>query len=66
MRAKGEGIAIEEGETRHEGATWMTQRQIAANQGSPLLEPASRGLINLADDVVASTQRIVSLMHNDG
>ena len=58
MRAHGEAeIAIEQGETRYEGVTWTTPRQIAANQLIPLPEPARRGLINLADDVIATTNR---------
>jgi hypothetical protein len=56
MRAQGEAeIAIEQGETRYEGVTWTRRRQIAANQLIPLPEPARRGLINLADDVIAAT-----------
>src|SRR5215218_3539935 len=40
MRAQGEAeIAIEQGETRYEGVTWTTPRQIAANQLIPLPEP---------------------------
>jgi excisionase family DNA binding protein len=55
MRAQGEAeIAIEQGETRYEGVTWTTRRQIATNQLIPLPEPARRGLINLADDVIAT------------
>jgi hypothetical protein len=58
MRSQGEAeIAIEQGETRYEGVTWITSRQIAANQLIPLPEPARRGLINLADDVIATTNR---------
>jgi hypothetical protein len=61
MRAQGEAeIAIEQGEARYEGVTWTTPRQIAANQLIPLPEPARRGLINLADDVIATTQRTVA------
>ena len=61
MRAQGEAeIAIEQGETRYEGVTWTTPRQIAANQLIPLPEPARRGLINLADDVIATTNRAVA------
>jgi hypothetical protein len=56
MRAQGEAeIAIEQGETRYEGVTWTTRSQIAANQLIPLPEPARRGLINLADDVITTT-----------
>ena len=61
MRAQGEAeIAIEQGETRYEGVTWTTPRQIAANQLIPLPEPARRGLINLADDVIATTNHAVA------
>ena len=59
MRAQGEAeIAIEQGETRYEGVTWTTRRQLASNQLIPLPEPARRGLINLADDVIATTTRL--------
>jgi hypothetical protein len=61
MRSQGEAeIAIEQGETRYEGGTWTTPRQIAANQLIPLPEPARRGLINLADDVIATTNQAVA------
>jgi hypothetical protein len=61
MRAQGEAeIAIEQGETRYEGVTWTTPRQIAANQLIPLPEPARRGLINLADDVITTANRAVA------
>jgi hypothetical protein len=61
MRAQGEAeIAIEQGETRYEGVTWTTPRQIATNQLIPLPEPARRGLINLADDVIATTTQAVA------
>jgi hypothetical protein len=61
MRAQGEAeIAIEQGETRYEGVNWTTRSQIAANQLIPLPEPARRGLINLADDVIAATNRAVA------
>jgi hypothetical protein len=61
MRSQGEAeIAIEQGETRYEGVTWTTRRQIAANRVIPLPEPARRGLINLADEVIASTNRAVA------
>jgi hypothetical protein len=62
MRAQGEAeIAIEQGETRYEGITWTTRSQIAANQLIPLPEPARRGLINLADDLIATTNRAVAV-----
>jgi hypothetical protein len=61
MRSQGEAeIAIEQGETRYEGVTWTTRSQIAANQLIPLPEPARRGLINLADDVIATTNHAVA------
>jgi hypothetical protein len=61
MRAQGEAeIAIEQGETRYEGVTWTTPRQVAANRLIPLPEPARRGLINLADDVIATTNHAVA------
>jgi hypothetical protein len=60
-RSQGEAeIAIEQGETRYEGVTWTTRSQIAANQLIPLPEPARRGLINLADDVIATTNQAVA------
>ena len=46
--------------TRYEGVTWTTRRQIAANRLIPLPEPARRGLINLADEVIATTNRAVA------
>ena len=61
MRSQGEAeIAIEQGETRYEGVIWTTPSQIATNQLIPLPEPARRGLINLADDVIATTTRAVA------
>jgi hypothetical protein len=61
MRAQGEAeIAIEQGDTRYEGVTWTTPRQLASNQLIPLPEPARRGLINLADDVIATTNHAVA------
>ena len=61
MRAQGEAeIAIEQGETGYEGVTWTTRRRIATNQLIPLPEPARRGLINLADDVIATTNHAVA------
>jgi hypothetical protein len=61
MRAQGEAeIAIEQGETRYEGVTWTTRSQVAANQLIPLPEPARRGLINLADDVIATANHAVA------
>jgi hypothetical protein len=61
MRTHGEAeIAIEQGETRYEGVAWTTRNQIAANQLIPLPEPARRGLIDLADDVIATTNQAVA------
>jgi len=61
MRAQGEAeIAIEQGETRYEGVMWTTPRQISANELIPLPEPARRGLINLNDDVIATTKQSVA------
>jgi hypothetical protein len=61
MRSQGEAeIAIEQGETRYEGVTWITRRQLASNQLVPLPEPARRGLINLADEVLATTNQAVA------
>jgi hypothetical protein len=61
MRAQGEAeIAVEQGETRYEGVTWTTRRQIAANQLIPLPEPARRGLISLTNDVIATTNQAVA------
>ena len=50
----------EQGETRCEGVTCTVRSQIAANQLIPLPEPARRGLINLADDVIATTNHAVA------
>ncbi len=61
MRAQGEAeIAIEQGETRYEGISRTTRNQIAANQLIPLPQPARRGLINLADDIIATTNHAVA------
>ena len=61
MRAQEEAeIAVEQGETRYEGVTWTTPRQIAANELIPLPEPARQGLINLADKVIATTNQSVA------
>ena len=61
MRAQGEAeIAIEQGETRYEGVTWTTPRQLASSQLIPLPQPARRGLINLADDVIATNNHAVA------
>jgi hypothetical protein len=61
MRSQGEAeIAIEQGEIRYEGVTWTTPPQVAANQLIPPPEPARRGLINLADDVIATTNHAVA------
>jgi hypothetical protein len=61
MRAQGEAeIAIEQGEIRFEGVSWTTPRQVATNQLIPLPESARRGLINLANDVIATTSQALA------
>jgi hypothetical protein len=61
MRGQGEAeVAIEQGETRFEGVRWVTPHQIAVNQVIPLPEPARRGLVNAATDVVAATNQAVA------
>jgi hypothetical protein len=61
MRAQGEAeIAIEQAETRYEGVKWTTSRQISANEVIRLPEPARRGLINLTDEVIATTKQSVA------
>lgn len=58
MRAQGEAeIAREQGITAYDGRTWASPGQVAANQVIPLPEPARRGLVNLANDVIASCNR---------
>ena len=62
MRAEGEAeIAREQGFTAYEGMTWVSSRQIATNQVIPLPEPARRGLVNLANDVIAACNRAVAV-----
>jgi hypothetical protein len=61
MRSQGEAeIAIDQGETRFEGVSWTTPRQVATSQLIPLPEPARRGLINLAHNVIATTNQAVA------
>jgi hypothetical protein len=61
MRAQGEAeIAREQDITAYDGKTWATARQIATNQVIPLPDPARRGLVNLANDVIASCNRTVA------
>jgi hypothetical protein len=58
MRAQGEAeIAREQGITAYDSMTWASERQIATNQMIPLPEPARRGLVNLANDVIATCNR---------
>ena len=60
MRAQGEAeLVSDQGETRHDGKVWATPHQIATNELIPLPEPARRGLVNLADDVIATSNRAV-------
>ena len=61
MRAQGETeIAIEQGISAYDGKTWATPRQIATNQAIPLPEPARRGLINLANEVIPTSNQTVT------
>ena len=61
MRAQGEAeLAADQGETRYDGKVWATPRQIATNELIPLPEPARRGLVNLAEDVIATSNRAVA------
>jgi hypothetical protein len=61
MRAQGEAeLAADQGETQHDGKVWATPRQMAANELIPLPEPARRGLVNLAGDVIAESNRAVA------
>jgi hypothetical protein len=61
MRAQGEAeLAADQGETQYDGTVWATPHQIATNQPIPLPEPARRGLVNLAEDVIASSNRAVA------
>jgi hypothetical protein len=61
MRAQGEAEnAEEQGMTAYEGMTWASARQIATNQMIPLPEPARRGLVNLTNDVIATSRRAVA------
>ena len=61
MRAQGEAeLAADQGEHRYDGKVWATPHQIATNQLIPLPDPARRGLINLAEDVIASSNRAVA------
>jgi hypothetical protein len=62
MRAQGEAeLAADQGETQYDdGTIWATAHQIATNQPIPLPEPARRGLVNLAEDVIASSNRAVA------
>ena len=61
MRAQGEAeIAREQGITAYDGAIWASPLQIATNRVIPLPEPARRGLVNLASDVIATCNRAVA------
>jgi hypothetical protein len=61
MRAQGEAeLAADQGETQYDGTVWATPHQVATNQPIPLPEPARRGLVNLAEDVIASSNRAVA------
>jgi len=61
MRAQGEAeLAADQGETRYDGKVWATPHQIATNELIPLPEPARRGLVNLAEDVIATSNKAVA------
>jgi len=61
VRAQGEAeIAADQDNTKYEGMTWATERQIAANQLIPLPAPARLGLIKSADHVIASCKSAVA------
>jgi hypothetical protein len=61
MRAQGEAeLAADQGETQYDGTVWATPDQIATNQPFPLPEPARRGLVNLAEDIIASSNKAVA------
>jgi hypothetical protein len=61
MRAQGEAeLAADQGETRYDGKVWATPHQIATNELIPLPEPARRGLVNLAEDVIATSNSVVA------
>ena len=61
MRAQGEAeIAMQQGISAYDGMTWATPRQIATNQAIPMPEPARRGLVNLANQVIATSNQAVT------
>jgi hypothetical protein len=61
MRAQGEAeLAADQGETRYDGKVWATPHQIATNELIPLPDPARRGLINLAEDVIGASNKAVA------
>jgi len=61
MRAQGEAeLAIEEDVTRYDGLTWVTSQEAAANRLVPLPDPARRGLVKSANDVIAASHQAAS------
>jgi hypothetical protein len=61
MRAQGEAeLAADQGEPQFDGKLWATPHQIAANELIPLPEPARRGLVNLAENVINTSNRAVA------
>jgi hypothetical protein len=61
MRSQGEAeLAADQGEAQYDGKVWATPHQIATNQLIPLPDPARRGLINLAEDVIATSNKAVA------
>jgi hypothetical protein len=54
MRAQGEAeLAADQGEAQYDVKVWATPHRIATNQLILLPDPARRGLINLAKNVIA-------------
>ena len=53
-------VAQDQGATRYEGQTWVTPAQLASNQSLTFPEPVRRGLVDLADDVIATATRAVA------
>lgn len=52
--------AVAQGETGYAGQTWATPVQVARNQSIPLPQSVRRGLVQLADDVIAAATKAVS------
>jgi hypothetical protein len=52
--------AHDQGATRYDGQTWVTPAQVAGNQSVSFPEPVRRGLVALADDVIATATKAVA------